>query len=85
MACCATSRGGAVRGAQLTGAHDALLESLSEVGRGSWSAMEIEMRENNRDALREALGELEYERRLAAGRALSLDRLVDYAQRRVAV
>jgi len=85
LACCATSRGDAVRGAQLTGAHDALVDSLSEIGRGLWSALEIEMRENNRAALREALGEPEYERRLAIGRALGLDRLVDYALGRVAV
>jgi hypothetical protein len=47
--------------------------------------LEIEMRENNRAVLREALGEPEYERRLAIGRALSVDRLVDYALRRVDV
>ncbi|HVB51631.1 MAG TPA: adenylate/guanylate cyclase domain-containing protein [Acidimicrobiales bacterium] len=85
LACCATSRGDFVRGAQLTGAHDALTANLSETGQGYWSALEIEMRENNRAALREALGEAEYERLLAIGRELSVDRLVDYALGRVAV
>ncbi len=85
MACCATSRGDVVRGAQLMGAHDALFESLSETNRGSWSAMEIEMRENCRASLREALGDSEYERHLAVGHALSLDRVVDYALRRITV
>lgn len=85
LACCATSRGDAVRGAQLTGAHDALVESLSETGQGYWSPMELAMRSNNRATLREALGETEYERRLAVGRELNLDRLVDYALRRVDV
>ena len=85
LACCATSRGETIRGAQLTGTHDALTESLTQHGGGDWSALEIEMRENNRAALREALGETEYERRLAIGRELSGDRLVDYALRRVDV
>jgi predicted ATPase/class 3 adenylate cyclase len=85
LACCATSRGDVVRGAQLTGAHDGLFDSLPEVGRGYWSPLELAMRENNRAALREALGEAEYERRLAVGRGLGLDRLVDYALRRVDV
>lgn len=85
LACCATSKGDVVRGAQLTGAHEGLLDSLSEVGRGYWSPLEMAMRENNHAALREALGATEYERRLAVGRSLSLDRLVDYALRRVDV
>ncbi len=50
LACCATSKGDAIRGAQLTGAHDALTDSLFESARGFWSALEIEMRENNRVA-----------------------------------
>ncbi|HTT60116.1 MAG TPA: adenylate/guanylate cyclase domain-containing protein [Acidimicrobiales bacterium] len=83
MACCATSRGDVVRGAHLIGAHDALFESLSVSNRGSWSAMEVEMREKCRESLREALGDSEYDRCLALGRGLSLDRIVDYALRRV--
>jgi hypothetical protein len=67
------------------GAHDALFESLSVTNRGSWSALEIEMKENCQAALREALGDTEYERRLAVGHALSLDRVVDYALRRITV
>jgi hypothetical protein len=47
--------------------------------------MEIEMRENYRASLREALGDTEYERRLAVGHALSLDRVVHYALGRVAI
>ncbi len=85
LACCATSNGDAVRGAQLTGAHDGLLDGLPEVGQGYWSPLELAMRENNRAALREALGATEYERRLAIGRGLGLDRLVDYALRRIDV
>ena len=85
LACCATSKGDAIRGAQLTGAHDALTDCLFESAQGFWSSLEIEMRENNRVALRAALGTAEYERRLGIGRALSQDRLVDYALRRVSV
>ncbi|MGC2484815.1 MAG: adenylate/guanylate cyclase domain-containing protein [Acidimicrobiales bacterium] len=85
LACCATSRGDMVRGAQLTGAHEAFLESLAKSEQGWWSALELEMLESNRAALREALGESEYARLLAVGHALNLDRVVDYALRRIAV
>jgi len=76
LACCATSNGDFARAAQLTGAHDAIDSGLPEPSRGTWSLLEIEMRDRNRARLVEVLGEEEFERVKAAGRGLALDRRV---------
>jgi predicted ATPase/class 3 adenylate cyclase len=83
FACCATSKGDFLRGAQLTGAHDAIDARLPESWRGYWSPMEIEMRDLNRARLVEALGEEEFERASAVGRGLPSDRVADLALGRV--
>ena len=79
LACCATQQGHFVLGAQLTGAHDGFEERAIEPLGGYWSPLEIKAREENRTALRDALGGEEYERLLAIGKALSADRRYDLA------
>ncbi len=83
LACCATSKGDFVRGAQLTGAHDAIDARLSESARGYWSPPEVAIRDRNRSQIVEALGQEEFERAGAVGRALTLDQVCDLALRRV--
>ena len=84
LGCCATARGDLERGAILLGAHDGLEESLPGTS-GYWSPMEIEARENNRSTLLDELGPGEFERLVALGKGLSLDRMVEYALGRVDV
>jgi len=83
LACCATSNGDFARAAQLTGAHDAIDSGLPEPSRGTWSLLEIEMRDRNRARLVEALGQAEFERASAVGRGLTLDKVADLALGRV--
>ena len=82
LACSATLQGDYLTGAQLTGAQDGIEERATEPIMGYWSAPEIEARENNRVHLREALGDDEYERVIAAGKALSHDRVFELAMGR---
>lgn len=84
LACCATSRRDFLRGAQLTGAHDAIQEGLSKPARGFWSSLEIEMRDTNRAKLIEALGEEGFERASAVGRGLTEGQVAHLALERVA-
>ncbi len=84
LGCCATTRGDLERGAILLGAHDALGESLPG-SFGYWTPIEIAMRENNRNTLFYALGDEEFERLVAIGKGLSLDRVVEYGLGRVDV
>lgn len=79
LACCATQRGDFVLGAQLTGVHDGFEERAIEPLGGYWSPLEIKAREENRTALREALGDDEFERLLAVGKGLSADRRYELA------
>jgi tetratricopeptide (TPR) repeat protein len=79
LACCATQQGDFLVGAQLTGAHDGIEERALEPLGGYWSPLEIAARENNRVTLREALGNEEYDRLIAVGKGLSVDRVYDLA------
>jgi len=78
LACCATARGDFVRGAKLTGSHDAIETRVLD-GAGYWTPIEIEMREHNRESLIESLGVEEFERLADVGRRLSQDQLVDFS------
>jgi predicted ATPase len=78
LACCATVRGDFVRGAKLTGSHDAIEARILDAA-GFWTPIEIEMREHNRESLIDSLGVEEFERLADVGRRLSQDRLVDFS------
>jgi predicted ATPase len=78
LACCATSRGDFVRGAQLSGSHDAMEARLLDAA-SFWTPIEIAMRERNRESLITSLGVEEFERLANVGRRLSQDQLVDFS------
>jgi predicted ATPase len=84
LACCATSRGDFVRGAILTGSHDAIDARILD-GAGFWTPIEVEMREHNRESLISSLGVEEFERLTDVGRRLSQDQLVDFSLGRMQI
>jgi len=75
LACCATLRGDFLRGAQLTGSFEQREEvNLSQgVELMFWSALDLQLRDQNHRLLLDALGLEEYERNVAIGRGLSLE------------
>lgn len=82
LACCATGTGDYRRAARLTGAHDVIdTEVINLVHRGSyrWTAPEQQARDDNRARLRQVLGDEEYEREHAVGKALSFEQAIDLA------
>jgi predicted ATPase len=82
LSCVATLQGHYLLGAQLAGARDGIEERATEPLGGYWSQMEIDARDNNRVLLREALGNDEYERAIAAGKSLNANRTYDLAMGR---
>ena len=89
VACCATRLGRPKEGAQLTGAYD-LMHSpyLSRAGTPGMSnrferltLIENKLREDNRDYLRQVLGDDDFDRNCSAGERLSFDEAVDLAVR----
>jgi tetratricopeptide (TPR) repeat protein len=82
LSCVATLQGHYLLGAQLAGARDGIEERATEPLGGYWSQMEIDARDNNRVLLREALGNDEYERAIAAGKSLNANRIYDLAMGR---
>jgi predicted ATPase/class 3 adenylate cyclase len=82
LACCAVRQEHFTLGALLCGAHEAFEERAIEPIAGVWTPRELEARENNRLVLREALGVDEYERLVALGKSLSVDRVYDLAMGR---
>jgi predicted ATPase/class 3 adenylate cyclase len=82
LSCVATLQGNYLLGAQLAGAHDGIEERASEPLGGYWSQMEIDAWVNNSLVLREALGDDEYERAVAAGKSLNANRIYDLAMGR---
>ncbi len=78
LACCATNARDHRRAAQLTGAHDVMDAKLTALGH-HWTEREQSARDDNRDRLRRALGNDEFERALRCGANLSFDEAVDLA------
>jgi non-specific serine/threonine protein kinase len=82
LACCATGVGNYTLAAKLTGALDALAGHINYVSPDrayKWSPLEQKMRGDNRDRLRRALGEAEFERVYIEGSGLSVDEAADLA------
>jgi len=82
LACCATRTGNYREAAQLTGAHDAIdAEIIAAVPVGAywWSPFELEVRNDNRARLREALGEIEFAQAYAIGARLNFEEAIDLA------
>jgi predicted ATPase len=82
LSCCATSQGKFARGARLAGAHDAVEAEIPVAQRGYWPEIEVDMREQNRARLVEALGDQEYVRLCAEGAAMSHEQMVEFAMNR---
>lgn len=82
LSCVSTHLGHYLLGAQLAGAHDGFEERALEPLGGYWSQRELDARDNNRVKLREALGDDEYERAIAAGKNLNPNRIYDLAMGR---
>ncbi len=89
VACCATRLGKTIEAAQLTGAYDLMhspyLRQAGTPGRSNrfekLTLIEEKLREDNRDYLRQVLGDVDFDRNRLAGGRLSFDEAVDLAVR----
>lgn len=79
VACTASASGDFTRGAQLTGAHDALERELARTAPRRSSPREHTVWEDSRATLASALGPKQFEREVALGATFTLDQVIDLA------